>query len=360
MSTQARASGVRTAGSVLELTRELVAVPSVSGEEAQIADLVERRLRDRAPDLAVHRVGNTVVGRSEHGRAQRVVLAGHLDTVPDGGNSPDLRDDRVSGLGAVDMKGGLAVLLLAAEAESPYDRTVVCYDKEETGSRGSGMRVLADRHGELLRGDLAILLEPTDGWLEAGCQGNLVVELDFAGRRAHTARPWTGSNAIHRAVTALARLAAYEPEMVTLDGLDYRQAFSVVSVTGGVQGNVVPDRCTVKVNYRHAPTLDTAVALAVITGLAPEADDVRVLLDSPAAPPGLAHPLLTRLRAGADLPVRPKLGWTDVGRFAALGIPAVNFGPGDPEMAHAPGEVVGRDSLEHCLATLLDFLGGPR
>ena len=344
---------------VVDLTRDLVAVPSVSGDERAIADLVERRLRDRVPGMAVHRIGNSVVGRTAYGRPHRVVLAGHLDTVPDGGNTPDDVPHQVSGLGAVDMKGGLAVALLAAEhPASAYDLTVVCYDKEETGSRGSGMRTLAERHRDLLDADLAILLEPTDGWLEAGCQGNLVVELGFDGRRSHTARPWQGVNAIARAAPALARLAGWAPEPVLLDGLAYRQAFSVVGVAGGVQGNVVPDRCTVKVNYRHAPSLDPAAALAVVTGLAPEADDVRVLLDSPPAPPGLTSPLLDRLRAG--LPVRPKLGWTDVGRFAQLGIPAANFGPGDPERAHVPGEVVGRDALESCLRTLTDFLGGDR
>jgi succinyl-diaminopimelate desuccinylase len=341
---------------VVELTRQLVAVPSVSGEEQAIAGLVERRLRTQVPAMTLRRIGNTVVGRTDRGCAQRVLLAGHLDTVPDSGNCTDDVPHQVSGLGAVDMKGGLAVLLLAAEGRCAYDLTVVCYDREETGSRGSGMHVLAEQHRDLLAADLAVVLEPTDGWLEAGCQGNLVVELAFAGRRAHTARPWTGDNAIHRAAPALSRLAAWQPRPVTLDGLAYRQAFSVVGVTGGVQGNVVPDRCTVKVNYRHAPSLDSGAALATVTELAPEADEVRVVLDSPAAPPRLDTPLLQRLRA--DLPVRPKLGWTDVGRFAQLGIPAVNFGPGDPERAHMLGEVVTRAALERCLDILSGFLGG--
>ena len=352
------------ADGVLELTRALVAVPSVSGDEECLAGLVERRLRDRAPGLALHRIGNSLVARSQRGRPRRVVLAGHLDTVPDAGpgtgtGPPDRPDgDRVRGLGAVDMKGGLAVLLLAAEASatSAYDCTVICYDREEIGSRQSGMHTLAEKHRHLLDGDLAVVLEPTDGALEAGCQGNLVVELGFTGRRAHTARPWTGVNAIHRATAALSRLAAFVPPPVELDGLLYRQAFSVVAVSGGVQGNLVPDRCSVRVNYRHAPILDSNAALRIVANLAPEADSVRVLLDSPPARPGLAHPLVDRLRSAAGLAVRPKLGWTDVGRFAALGVPAVNFGPGDPELAHTSGEVVGRDSLEHCLAALLTFL----
>lgn len=348
------------ADTVLDLTAALVAVESVSRNEARLADLVEARLASRAPWLRVARVGNNVVARTAHGRPNRVMFAGHLDTVPGTPpTGPVPGDGVVEGLGSVDMKGGVAVMLLLAEqARDPaYDLTFAFYDREEIGSHQSGMRVLFDDHRDLVSADAAVLLEPTDGRLEAGCQGNLVVEFTFTGARAHTARPWQGRNAVHRAAPALARFVAFDPPPVEIDGLVYRQSASVVSVEAGVQGNVVPDRCTVKVNYRHAAHLDTGAATAALTALAPEADEVRVLLSSPPAAPALTHPVLGALHRTGGLEVRPKLGWTDVGRFAAHGIPAVNFGPGDPELAHTPHEVVDRAALEHCLAVLHRFVG---
>ncbi len=348
-----------------ELTEALVAVPSVSGAERDIADLVERRLRMFATALTVHRVGNNVIARTDSPDRSRLrlVFAGHLDTVPP---SPPgavaapapIPPGAVAGLGAVDMKGGIALMLLLAEraAEAAYDATFVFYDQEEVGSFRSGMRLLFDEYRELVDGDLAILLEPTGGVIEAGCQGNLVVELGFTGERAHTARPWQGVNAIHRAAPVLDRLARTTPAPVLIDGLTYRQSLSVVAFDGGVQGNVVPDRAVIRVNYRHAPTLDSDAALALVAGLAPEADSVAVKLASPPAAPALGNPLVARWRADLGLAVRPKLGWTDVGRFAAHGISAVNFGPGDPELAHTPHEVVGPDDLAHCHQALLHLL----
>jgi len=351
---------------LLRLTAALVAVPSVSGDEEHLADLVEQRLRSRAPLLSVHRIGNNVVARTGAGagdgvgavRAETVVLAGHLDTVPGAAPGRQSAAGEVRGLGAVDMKGGLAVMLLLAEhtGDSRYGLTFVFYDKEETGSRGSGTNLLFAEHRHLVRGDMAVLLEPTGGAVEAGCQGNLVVELGFHGTRAHTARPWQGVNAVHRALPALARIAAFEPGPAVIDGLTYKQSMSVVAVDGGVQGNVVPDRCTVRVNFRHAATLDSEAAAALVTGLAPEADETRVVLSSPPAPPALEHHLVAQLHELTAVPARPKLGWTDVGRFAALGIPAVNFGPGDSELAHGPHEVVDQDDLTACYAHLHKLL----
>ncbi|MFG1804810.1 succinyl-diaminopimelate desuccinylase [Micromonospora carbonacea] len=352
-------SRVGRADTVFDLTAALVAVGSVSRDETTLADLVETRLTERVPELHVTRVGNNVVARTEHRRPTRIMLAGHLDTVPGVPPAePVTRGDVVEGLGAVDMKGGVAVMLLLAELarDAAHDLTFAFYDKEEIGSHQSGMRLLFDEHRELVTADAAVLLEPTDGRLEAGCQGNLVVEFTFTGARAHTARPWRGRNAVHRATPALARFAAFDPPPVELDGLVYRQSASVVAVAGGVQGNVVPDRCTVKVNYRHAPHLDTGAAIAELTALAPEADETRALLTSPPAAPALTHPALSALRRTGGLEVRPKLGWTDVGRFAAHGIPAVNFGPGDSELAHTPHEVVSRYALEHCLDVLRRFV----
>lgn len=358
--TAEHAEGVRHADNVFDLTAALVGIGSVSREEALLAGLVAQRLRERAPHLWVTRVGDNVVARTERGLPTRVLLAGHLDTVPGSPPAEPRRDgDTIAGLGAVDMKGGVAVMLMLAELaqDAPHDLTFAFYDKEEIGSHQSGMRVLFDDHRDLVAADAAVLLEPTGGLIEAGCQGNLVVEFDFTGARAHTARPWQGSNAVHRATAALSRFAAFDPPPVEIDGLVYRQSVSVVAVSGGVQGNVVPDRCTVRVNFRHAPHTSTEAAVAQLKALAPEAADARVLLCSPPAPPALTHPVLRTLRETGDLPVRPKLGWTDVGRFAAHGIPALNFGPGDPELAHTPHEVVTRDALDHCLAVLLAFNG---
>ncbi|KXK62337.1 hypothetical protein AWW66_08900 [Micromonospora rosaria] len=351
-------ASVLTAESVFDLTAALVAVGSVSRDEAGLADLVEARLVARAPHLRVSRVGNNVVARTGHGRPARIMLAGHLDTVPGVPPGSPAHGDVVEGPGAVDMKGGVAVMLVLADflRDPAHDLTFAFYDREEIGSHQSGMRWLFAEHRELVAADAAVLLEPTDGRLEAGCQGNLVVEFVFTGARAHTARPWRGRNAVHRATPALARFAAFDPPPVEVDGLVYRQSASVVAVTGGVQGNVVPDRCAVRVNYRHAPHLATPDAIEELTALAPEADEVHVLLTSPPAAPALDHPLLGALHRDNALAVRPKLGWTDVGRFAAHGIPAVNFGPGDPELAHTPHEVVGRDALAHCLAVLHRFL----
>jgi succinyl-diaminopimelate desuccinylase len=339
------ASGVPHATDLLDLTAALVAVGSVSEAEHEIADLVELRLRRRAPGLDVHRIGNNVVARTR-------------PAAPGAPRAAPAAPGTVAGLGAVDMKGGVAVMLALAEraAESPMGLGFVFYDKEEIGSRRSGMNVLFAEHRHLVEADLAILLEPTGSLVEAGCQGNLVVELGFDGARAHTARPWRGVNAIHRASAALARIAAWTPEPAVIDGLVYRQSLSVVAVDGGVQGNVVPDRCTVRVNYRHAATQDSPAALETVTSLAPEADDVRVLLSSPPAPPDLGHPLVAGLCAAVKADPRPKLGWTDVGRFAAHGIPAVNFGPGDSELAHTAHEVVSRDDLETCHAALTQLL----
>ncbi|CAJ63299.1 MULTISPECIES: succinyl-diaminopimelate desuccinylase [Frankia] len=349
---------------LLRLAAALVEVPSVSGDEHLLAGLVEHRLRARAPGLRMIRDGNNIIATTRGAQAgkpardRHVVLAGHLDTVPAAKNYPTAIPGTVSGLGAVDMKGGLAVMLVLAERaqDSDHHLTFVFYDNEEVGSRRSGMTLLFDRYQDFLQADLAILLEPTGGLLEAGCQGNLVVELRYDGSRAHTARPWRGVNAIHRATPALARFGSFEPGPAVVDGLTYRQSLSVVGVSSGVQGNVVPDACQVRVNFRHAPNLSSEEALGTVVGLAGDADGTQVVLSSPPAPPNLEHPLLAALRASAGVDVRPKLGWTDVGRFAAHGVPAVNFGPGDSELAHTGRETVSGAELAACHAALARFL----
>lgn len=346
---------------LVELTRALVAVPSVSGAEEELAGLVAARLAARAPGLALHRAGGSVVARTEHGSSARLAFAGHLDTVPPVPRSgPPGGPDTVTGRGAVDMKGGLAVMLLLAEqaAAGGADATFIFYDREELGSHQSGLRTLFDEHRELVGADFAVVLEPTGGTVAAGCQGNLRVELEFRGTAAHTARPWLGRNAIHKAAPAIARLSAYQVQPLVVGGLTFRQAFAITGVSGGRQGNMVPDLATVEVNYRHAPSVPTQEAVELVTSLAPEADAARVTLSSPPALPRLDHPLAAVLTGRHGLAVAPKLGWTDVARFAEHGIAAVNFGPGDAGLAHGPAEIVSRAELERCHEVLADLLDG--
>jgi len=346
---------------LLELTEQLCAVPSVSGSEADLADLVETSLRERAPQLEITRVGANVIARTNTGARERVVLGGHLDTVPANGNATTRRDgDTLHGLGAADMKGGLAVLLTLALSigEQPgRDVTLVFYEGEEVADEHNGLRRLFAERPELVAGDLAILLEPTGGWIEAGCQGTIHVRATFRGARAHSARPWMGRNAVHRAAPMLARIAAYEAPTVNVDGLDYRESLQIVRIEAGVANNVVPDRCDVVVNRRYAPACSFDDALVQTKALLAEADELEVVSASPGAAPNLAHPRIVELIKAGNLSVRPKLGWTDVARFTQHGIAAVNYGPGDPELAHTAVELVERAELDECRRVLASFVG---
>ena len=346
---------------LLALTEQLCAVPSVSGNEAAIADLVEARLREHAPKLEITRIGANVVARTDSGAPQRVVLGGHLDTVPPNGNAtPRLDGDTLHGLGAADMKSGLAVMLeLAAAVEGDArerDVTFVFYDGEEVADEHNGLRRLFAERADLVTCDMAVLLEPTGGWIEAGCQGTIHVRATFRGTRSHSARPWMGVNAVHRAAPLLGRIAAYEAPTVTVDGLAYRESLQVVRVEAGIANNVVPDRCDVIVNRRYAPACTFDEAIAQTRALVADADDVEIVNASPAAAPNLGHPLVGEIIAMTQ-GARPKFGWTDVARFTEHGIPAVNFGPGDPELAHTAGELVERAELEECLRVLAAFVG---
>jgi len=354
------------AADLFGLTAALVAVPSESHHEAELAGVVAQRLAARAPSLTVDVIGANVVARTNFGNDRRVVLGGHLDTVPANGNEvPRLDGDVLHGLGSTDMKGGLAVLLALAEAIDAdpsrvrHDVTLAFYECEEVADRFNGLRRIFEERAALLDGEFAVLLEPTGGAVEAGCQGVVVLEAQFAGERAHTARPWMGSNAIHRASEVLARLALHESDVVDVDGLQYRESLQVVRIEGGIAGkfNVVPDACTFAVGRRFAPKYDEAEAANQVRALLDGADEIEVLQSQPAAAPNLADPLVAEFVATAGLPVRSKLGWTDVARFASRGVPAVNFGPGDPEIAHTAGEHVTRESIEQAYGVLSRFLG---
>lgn len=351
------------AAPITELTRRIVDLESVSGNEAALADAIEEVVR-AAPHLEVIRDGNVVVARTSLGRAQRAVIAGHIDTVPVNDNLPARLEDGPDGAvlwgrGTVDMKGGCAVLLALAVgiAEPVVDVTWVWYDNEEVDSSLNGLGRIAREHPELLAGDFAILGEPSNGEVEGGCNGTIRVDVTTRGRRAHSARAWMGENAIHAVASVLDRLAAYTPREVEVDGLVYRESLSAVRIAGGVAGNVIPDECTVHVNYRFAPSSDGEQALAhlrdVFAGLPVEIE----LADlAEGARPGLDAPLAQEFLRAVGGEARPKYGWTDVARFSALGIPAVNYGPGDPSLAHADDERVPVAQLERVEAGLRRWL----
>jgi succinyl-diaminopimelate desuccinylase len=339
---------------LLAATAELVDVPSVSHHEGALADLVETRLR-ACSWLDVVRLGDNVVARTALGRTQRLVLAGHLDTVPPNHNAEAKVDgDTLWGVGASDMKGGLAVMLVLALAtpEPTIDVTWCFYAREEVGRAESGLLELWTERPDLLAGDAAILGEPTGALVEAGCQGTMRIKISLRGVRAHTARPFTGRNAIHRLGAVLQRVAGWEGRTLTLDGCAYAEQLQAVAVEGGVAGNVVPDAASVTLNFRYAPDRDAAAAAAfvrqLLSGTYDENDgDAFAVLDaSDGAPPALDHPLLGALVKATETAPRAKVGWTDVASFWEHGVPAANFGPGDPLLAHHPDERVTRAELD--------------
>jgi succinyl-diaminopimelate desuccinylase len=325
------------------LTAALVDIASVSGEEGPLADAIERALR-RLPHLRVTRHGNTLVARTGLGKTERVVLAGHIDTVPHAANFPSQWDPervRLTGVGTSDMKSGVAVQLRLAAAltEPNRDVTYVFYECEEVDAARNGLYLLTRNAPELLEADFAILLEPSGGVVEGGCQGTLRAAITARGERAHTARSWMGKNAIHEAGAILDILRSWEAPRPLVDGLEYHEGLNAVAVSGGVAGNVVPDECVVTVNYRFAPDRSEEEAESYIRDLF-AAWPVEILDSSPGARPGLTSGPAAGFAAAVGGTPRAKLGWTDVARFAELGIPAVNYGPGISEIAHTPGEYV--------------------
>lgn len=352
---------------LLALAAELVDIPSVSHQETALADFIETGLR-HVGHLTVDRYGDNVVARTTLDRSRRLLLAGHLDTVPPfAGAVHRIETDTLSGLGAVDMKGGLAVLFdLARSVTAPaVDATFVFYTCEEVERRYNGLHHLSSEMPDVLAADAAVLAEPTGGLVEAGCQGTMRVEVTLTGRRAHTARPWTGINAVHRLAPVLRALEAYVPRRVILDGCEYTEQLQAVGVRGGVAGNVVPDEAVITINFRFAPDRDVDAAETEIRRFLDDAldngtDDRLVVVDAVAgAQPGLDHPLLSGLVAATGHPPRAKLGWTDVATLSAAGVPAANFGPGDPLLAHTPDEHVSRAELTAVRDALCQVLAQP-
>jgi succinyl-diaminopimelate desuccinylase len=349
------------AASCPELTKALCDIESESGNEGAIADAIHAALVG-FDHLEVIRDGNAIVARTSLGRAKRVVLAGHIDTVPVNRNLPTRWEsvdgcDYLWGRGTVDMKAGVAVLVkLAAELVAPaVDVTWIFYDNEEVSADLNGLGRLAAHRPELLAGDFAILGEPTEALVEGGCNGTLRIDVLTAGVRAHSARAWVGHNAIHDAAPILTKLAAYVPREVEVDGLVYREGLNAIGITGGVAGNVIPDACTVRLNYRFAPSRSSEEAIAHVRELFPGFETVVVDV-AEGARPGLDAPLAQQFLAAVGGVARPKYGWTDVARFAALGIPAVNYGPGDPLKAHADDERVNVAQIIRCEAGLRAWL----
>lgn len=360
---------------VVDLTMDLINYPSESRNEKPLADELEQQLRLKQ-HLAVFRLGNTLVAQTQLNRAERVVIAGHIDTVPSSGNdvaqyvktgeaapvadaagSFEVTEDRIYGLGACDMKAGLAIgLHLAGALESPNrDVTWIFYDCEEIEAVHNGLRKVAAEHPEWLAADFAVLMEPSNGGIEGGCQGTMRIEVRTQGRRSHTARSWMGSNAIHATTEILQRLQSYEPRRVLIDGLEYREGLQAVGIRGGVAGNVVPDEAVVTINYRFAPNRSGAEAEShvreVFAGF-----DLQVIDLAEGAMPGLDQPAAKAFVQAVGAAPMPKFGWTDVARFSGLGIPAVNFGPANAIYAHAPNEFVPVDQIRSVEKALRDWL----
>jgi succinyl-diaminopimelate desuccinylase len=340
-----------------ELTARIVDIESVSGAEEPLADAIAEAIAPLA-HLAMYRDGNVIVARTELGRDRRVLLAGHIDTVPVAANLPSrLEDGVLYGCGTSDMKSGVAVQLrLAAQVAGPsMDVTYVFYDCEEVSSARNGLLRLSRQRPELLASDFAVLMEPTGGVVEGGCQGTLRAQVRSRGERAHSARSWMGRNAIHQAGGILDVLRRYEARQPEVDGLTYHEGLNAVGISGGVAGNVIPDECVVTVNFRFAPDRSPEQAKEHVREAFGDWD-VTITDVAGGARPGLGDPAAASFVAAMGGEPRAKLGWTDVARFDALGIPAVNYGPGDPQLAHTRNEHVELAAIGACEARMRAWL----
>ena len=346
---------------VAELTRELCDIESVSGNEREIADAIEQALAS-CGHLKVVRDGDALVASTNLGRSKRVIIAGHIDTVPVAGNLPTKlmsfeREQVIWGRGSVDMKAGVAVMLklAATVAEPVMDVTWVFYDHEEVEAAKNGLGRLMRNHPNLIQGSFAILCEPTSATVEGGCNGTLRAELAFRGTKAHSARPWMGENAIHKLGAALEFLSNYKSQEVEVDGLVYKESLSAVLVNGGIATNVIPDLATLTLNYRFAPSKSEQAAADYVKSLFEDCE-ISIVDSAPGARPGLQSPEAKAFVAAVGTSVNPKYGWTDVARFSELGIPAVNYGPGDPNKAHADDESLPASQIYACEGGLRNFL----
>ena len=358
---------------IVTVTTDLVNIPSVSGDENVIATSIFQAL-SQCSWLEVIRFKNSVIARTNLGKSSRVIVAGHIDTVPVADNAKavlvsegeklpsdgsSVTEDVLFGIGSCDMKGGVAVAFRAAAAiENPqFDVTYIFYECEEIESSRNGLTLIAAEHPEWLTADIAVLLEPSNANIEAGCQGTLRANISTSGKRAHSARSWLGENAIHNLNAILETLNSYEPAKVLIDGLEYREGLNAVSISGGIAGNIIPDQALVEVNYRYAPNKSGAEAEQHIRDTFKDFT-VDFSDNAPGAMPGLDRPALADLVSRVNGQVAPKFGWTDVARFSAMGVPAVNLGPGDPGLAHSRNEFVPISQLQKCEETVFSWLRG--
>lgn len=342
---------------IADLTAQLIDIPSQSHHEHDLANQVESALKE-CSHLEVIRIDNNVIATNHRGRAERVILAGHLDTVPANGNLPHSRDGEViSGLGACDMKGGVAASLHVARnvVDPNRDVTFIFYEAEEVAAEFNGLKKIGERAPQYLDADFAVLMEPSNAQIEAGCQGTLRCEVIATGERAHSARSWMGVNAIHEASKIMEILDRFEPEQPVIDGLTFREGLNAVGISGGVAGNVIPDSCTVTVNYRFAPNKSEEQARALMQSLFGQWQIV-VTDSAPGALPGLDHNAAQQFIKATGAGVAPKFGWTDVARFAQMKTPAVNYGPGNPSLAHTQGECVSISELRRVADTITSWL----
>ena len=336
---------------------ELVDIPSVSGSEAAVTEYVRHAVR--LP--VVFDDGESLVYARRDGRPL-VLLAGHTDTVPEQNNLPgSIGDGAVIGLGASDMKGGLAVMIelanWAAAAELAYDVAVLFFPREELGPAVNPLPGVFDSVPLVDDAALVVVLEPTDNTLQLGCLGNLVARVVFEGRAAHSARPWFGVNAVGLAFDGLRGVLALEPRDVVLEGLLFREVLSVTEIHGGIASNVIPATVEATLNFRYAPDRTPESAVDRVTELVGR--EVEILSNSPPARvPSLDGPVLAALRAAGEFAVEPKQAWTNVADFAARGLDAVNLGPGATRYAHTADERVEIAELERTLAALKRFLSG--
>ncbi len=346
------------------LMRALVDIESVSRNERYLADCVEDYL-DRCPGLITERIGNTLVARTDQGHSQRVILAGHLDTVPVADNLPsrcvnvDGRD-MIYGRGSADMKGGIACMLWLAShlGQTNRDLTWIFYDCEEIEAELNGLRALIECRPDLVDGDFAVVMEPTSARIEGGCQGTMRFDIITSGVAAHSARSWLGKNAIHELRDVLERIEDFELSTIHVDGLDYREGLNATRISGGIAGNVVPDEARVHINYRFAPDKSAKEALAIMKEWFARWP-MEVIDLSESARPGLDRAIAHGLIKASGKPPAPKYGWTDVARFTSLGIPAVNFGPADAGKAHAVDECCPLEDLTRCVEALTQWLTEP-
>jgi succinyl-diaminopimelate desuccinylase len=338
----------------------LVDIPSPTGEEGRIATEVAARLYPALGLDGVDRFGNSLIAGHRTGRPL-VVLAGHLDTVPSQGQGPATVDDyRLHGLGAADMKAGLAVMLHLLEDPTikmgPYDVVGIFYAGEEGPSAGNELEEILTSAAWMQEAELAILLEPSDGQVQLGCNGVINARIGFRGRSAHSARPWLGENAISKAGGFLSEIHHREPLEVEVEGLTFREVMSVTSGQGGIANNIIPPSFDLNLNYRFAPHRSLEEAIARVHEVAVAADEIEIIDSAPAGQVDADHPLVERLVAASGSEPGAKQGWTDVARFGTRGIKAVNFGPGETSQAHQAGESVALADLDRafdCLRRIL-------